>query len=149
MIKIIKIHLSLLDSQSLLPLSLSLSHTITLSLDHSVLNVSAPLNVIGPSRPRPTPPPASTSPAQADLSLRRHTIHVSDPPAHASNPPLLPISLSLSLSLSHRPKPPITNITGPDEICGFSMVVGDVMVATWGLWVFVGDWCCSWFGVCW
>ena len=29
------------------------------------------------------------------------------------------------------------------------MVVGDAMVAAWGLWVFVGDRCCAWFGVCW
>ena len=27
--------------------------------------------------------------------------------------------------------------------------MGDAMVAAWGLWVFVGDRCCAWFGVCW
>ena len=140
MIKIIKIPLSLSDSQSLSPLSLSLSRSLHAQRlcrlqrhrpKPPKTHASAGLNVTGLSRPKPPP--------------------THDPRLQSTGPRLQSTTAAhlSTLSLRHRPKPPITNVTGPDEICEFLVVVGDAMVAAWGLWVFVGDRCCAWFGVCW
>ena len=116
MIKIIKIPLTLSDSQSLSPLSLSLSQSLSLSI---TLCSTSPLALTSPAqaaqdpclhwpqchRPKPTQASAytrSTSP-----------IHRPTPTIHCCCRSLYSLSLSLSITGPSRPKPPITNITDP------------------------------------